>query len=164
MNKEQEKSTIKETVEILKTEESKMNWIAFSCVIIITLLAIIALLLYDIDKNIYNLLDFIEDGEYNRVVEIYREEETPEDYLPIYGVISTTESESTTTTTTTTTTVSKESSKSYVINKSSKKIHLKTCSFADRINEENKYEVQLTQSELQSYLNDGYAFCSTCGG
>ena len=52
----------------------------------------------------------------------------------------------------------------YVINKNSKKIHRYDCSFVDRMNEENKQIVQLTDSELQEYLQNGYTNCSSCGG
>lgn len=52
----------------------------------------------------------------------------------------------------------------YVINISSKKIHLADCSFVARTKEENKKTVNLSDSELKSYLNDGYTLCKTCGG
>lgn len=52
----------------------------------------------------------------------------------------------------------------YVINKSSKTIHKSTCSFVDRMNENNKEIVSLTQEELNSYLKNNYKFCSQCGG
>lgn len=52
----------------------------------------------------------------------------------------------------------------YVINKNSKKIHYSSCSFVDRMKDENKMTVKLTKEELNEYLKNGYTFCSTCGG
>ena len=56
--------------------------------------------------------------------------------------------------------------KTYVLNisKSSKKIHLSSCSFVSRIKDENKKTVKLTDEELQEYIDDGYTICKTCGG
>lgn len=51
----------------------------------------------------------------------------------------------------------------YIINKNSKKIHNPDCSFVNRMNEENKQTVKLTQSQLNEYLNSGYTLCSSCG-
>ena len=62
------------------------------------------------------------------------------------------------------TTVNKAAKTTYVINKNSKKIHRYDCSFVDRMNEKNKQIVQLTDSELQEYLQNGYTNCSSCGG
>lgn len=57
------------------------------------------------------------------------------------------------------------SAKAYVINKSSKKIHYSTCSYAENMKEENKLTVKLTYGELQEqYLSNGYVFCSKCIG
>lgn len=64
--------------------------------------------------------------------------------------------------TTTTTTPTKVTV--YVININSKKIHKEDCSFVERMLEENKQTVQLTNSELNNYINDGYTICSSCGG
>jgi hypothetical protein len=52
----------------------------------------------------------------------------------------------------------------YVININSKKIHYLKCSFVNRMKEENKETVKLSKSELKNYINNGYTFCSTCGG
>lgn len=62
------------------------------------------------------------------------------------------------------TTVNNAAKTTYVINKNSKKIHRYDCSFVDRMNEENKQIVQLTDSELQEYMKNGYTKCSSCGG
>lgn len=53
----------------------------------------------------------------------------------------------------------------YVINKSSKKIHYPNCSYASNMKEENKLTVNLTADELKNqYLSNGYVFCSRCAG
>lgn len=54
--------------------------------------------------------------------------------------------------------------KTYVLNISSKKIHLPDCSFVARTKEENKKTVKLSDDELNQYKNDGYTICKTCGG
>ncbi len=54
--------------------------------------------------------------------------------------------------------------RSFVINVNSKKIHYADCSFVNRMKEENRKIVQLSDSELREYLNNGYTLCSTCGG
>lgn len=66
---------------------------------------------------------------------------------------------------TTGTTKPQSNSITYVINKSSKKIHYADCSFAKKMNPENKLVVKLTYTELQEqYLSQGYTFCSRCLG
>ena len=52
----------------------------------------------------------------------------------------------------------------YVINVNSNKIHYSSCTFVTRMKEENKKEIKLSKDELNNYLNNGYTFCSTCGG
>lgn len=52
----------------------------------------------------------------------------------------------------------------YVINKNSKKIHLKDCSFVGRMKEENRQYESLNQAELEEYLQNGYTLCAVCGG
>ena len=48
-----------------------------------------------------------------------------------------------------------------IINKSSKKMHLsENCSYAKKINDENKLVVDY--SEVDNYLSGGYEFCSYC--
>lgn len=118
------------------------------------------------------------------------EKKDKEDYIPLYEELTdketTSEEDSTkkqnitsketttkankeTTTKTSTTTQKSDdnvSRKTYVLNisKSSKKIHLSSCSFVSRIKDENKKTVKLTDEELQEYINDGYTICKTCGG
>ena len=188
MDNESKNLRIKEFVDYLRSDEFRIKTISTCCVIIAATLVLIAGELYNIYKGINAVTDLLEDGEYNRVAEVFHEEKTPEDVLPILGVTSTTEatnsteditekttnkkSENTTTSTTTekhendttSTTKSQSKTKTYVINKTSKKIHTKDCSFVDRMKEENKQIVQLTNDELNNYLNDGYTTCSSCGG
>lgn len=188
MDNESKNSRLKEFVDYLRSDEFRIKTISTCCVIIAATLVLIAGELYNIYKGINAVTDLLEDGEYNRVAEIFYEEETPEDVLPILGATSTTEatnsteditekttnkkSENTTTSTTTekhendttSTTKSQSKTKTYVINKSSKKIHTKDCSFVDRMKEENKQTVQLTSDELNDYIDNGYTTCSSCGG
>ena len=191
MDNENKNSRIKDFVDYLRSDEFKIKTITFCCIVMAAMLVLIAGELYNIYKGINAVTDLLEDGEYNKVVEVFHDEKTPEDVLPILGVISTTENadddkennndshkkdnktEQTTdkntqtnsaSTTTTTTTNPQSKTKTYVINKSSKKIHTKDCSFVDRMKEENKQTVQLTNDELNNYLNDGYTTCSSCGG
>lgn len=117
--------------------------------------------------------------DYESVADVYIEStKSAEDIVPILSVMTTDEStteQSTTkkneTTTkqsqTTQTTDNNENNSSkttYVLNISSKKIHLADCSFVNRTKEENKKTVELTDEELQQYLDDGYTLCKTCGG
>ena len=48
----------------------------------------------------------------------------------------------------------------YVLNTSSKKIHLPECSGAKNMSEKNKETVK--GNKLQSYINNGYELCSSC--
>ena len=116
------------------------------------------------NKDIHSLIDLLEDGEYNRVVDVFYENEntsttTEPVSTNVNSVESTTKSENITSTT-----KPQGNTKTYVINKSSKKIHLESCSFADRIKEDNKNILQLANEELQEYLQNGYTKCNTCGG
>lgn len=192
MDNENKNSRIKDFVDYLRSDEFKIKTITFCCIVMAATLVLIAGELYNIYKGINAVTDLLEDGEYNKVVEVFHNEKTPEDVLPILGVISTTENaddvveeidetekstnkktdltstttskHETTTNANNTTTKPQSKTKTYVINKNSKKIHTKDCSFVDRMNEENKQIVQLTNDELNNYLNDGYTTCSSCGG
>lgn len=191
MDNENKNSRIKDFVDYLRSDEFKIKTITFCCIVMAATLVLIAGELYNIYKGINAVTDLLEDGEYNKVVEVFHDEKTPEDVLPILGVISTTEDvdddkennndshktynkteqtidkntqTNSASTTTTTTTNPQSKTKTYVINKSSKKIHTNDCSFVDRMKEENKQIVQLTNDELNNYLNDGYTTCSSCGG
>lgn len=52
----------------------------------------------------------------------------------------------------------------FVINVNSKKIHYSDCTFVNRMKEENRKAIQLSDDELNEYINNGYTLCSTCGG
>ena len=192
LDNENKNSRIKDFVEYLCSDEFKIKTITFCCIVMAATLVLIAGELYNIYKGINAVTDLLEDGEYNKVVEVFHDEKTPEDVLPILGVVSTTENaddvveeidetekstnektdststttskHETTTNTNNTTTKPQSKTKTYVINKNSKKIHTNDCSFVDRMKEENKQIVQLTNDELNNYLNDGYTTCSSCGG
>lgn len=191
MDNENKNSRIKDFVDYLRSDEFKIKTITFCCIVMAATLVLIAGELYNIYKGINAVTDLLEDGEYNKVVEVFHDEKTPEDVLPILGVVSTTEDAddekennndshkkdnkteqatdkntqtNSASTTTTTTTNPQSKTKTYVINKNSKKIHTNDCSFVDRMKEENKQIVQLTNDELNNYLNDGYTTCSSCGG
>lgn len=129
-----------------------------------------------------------KDKDYENVVDVYIETtKAPEDIVPLLEEMSsstttteksketttkkaetTTKKDATNTTTTTQSSSQNNEAKSdkttYVLNISSKKIHLPDCSFVNRTKEENKKIVELTEQELQNYLSDGYTFCKTCGG
>ncbi len=66
----------------------------------------------------------------------------------------------TTTKKTTTTQKVEENSLQYVLNTSTKKIHLPTCSSAKRMSEKNKKSI--SSKELQGYLNNDYSYCKNC--
>lgn len=52
----------------------------------------------------------------------------------------------------------------FIINMNSKKIHYSDCTFVNRMKEENRKVIQLSNDELNEYINNGYTLCSTCGG
>ena len=51
--------------------------------------------------------------------------------------------------------------KTYIINKNSKKIHSPDCQYAKSMKEENKLIVDI--DNLEDYINSGYTICSKCG-
>lgn len=144
--------------------------------------------LKEIAANGTNVIEIeTNDKDYENVVDVYIETtKSPEDIVPLLEEMSssetTTEKSKETTTKKTETTTKKDTTNTtttqlanqnnedksdkttYVLNISSKKIHLPDCSFVNRTKEENKKTVELTEQELQNYLSDGYTFCKTCGG
>lgn len=179
MEKGKIKETTKEIVDHLQSDEVRLKFVSFCCVIIVIILVIISGELFYLYKSLNCLIDLVEDGEYDRVSEVFYNEKKPEDLLPILEVTSTTEeatkndldnsvtvdiSSDNTTEKITESTSSISNEKTYVINKNSKKIHREDCSFANRISEENKQIVQLSNDELNEYKNNGYTLCSSCGG
>lgn len=136
--------------------------------------------LKEIAANGTNIIEIeTKDKDYEKVVDVYIETtKSAEDIVPILEELTdetttkknetTTKKEETTIKDITTTQASNNDDKSdkttYVLNISSKKIHFADCSFVNRTKEENKKTVELTDNELQEYLNNGYTFCKTCGG
>lgn len=143
--------------------------------------------LKDIAANGTDIIEIeTKDEDFKNVVDIYVETtKSAEDIVPLLNEMTTEKtptenskettskkSETTTkesaskdnTTTQSTNNNNKSDKTTYVLNISSKKIHLPDCSFVDRTKEENKKTVELTEKELQEYLNNGYTFCKTCGG
>lgn len=159
----------------------------FTCVLLVVLICKLGETNHYLKEIAANGTDVIEletkDENYESVSDIYIEStKSAEDIVPILDVMtteeSTTENSAKETTTknsenttkqsqATQTTVDNEKNSSkttYVLNISSKKIHLADCSFVNRTKEENKKTVELTVKELQQYLEDGYTLCKTCGG
>ncbi len=159
--------------------DKTLRIIALFLFLITVLLMLIFLKLDKLSKNFVILAnnESIEisttNEEYNDVIDVFYETtEDMGDVLPLYdetsdttSTISTESSESIKSESNVTTTTSNPSAKTtYVINKNSKKMHYKTCSFVSKMKDENKLIVQLDKQELNSYLNSGYSFCSSCGG
>lgn len=163
-----------------------------TCVLLVVLIFKIGetnLYLKEIAANGTEVIEIeTKDVNYENVVDVYIETtKSAEDIVPLLeeltDIKTTTKNPKETTTkmeeTTTKENVTKENTTkqpttqnndnksdktTYVLNISSKKIHLPDCSFVDRTKEENKKTVELTEKELQEYLNNGYTFCKTCGG
>lgn len=161
----------------------------FTCVLLVVLILKLGETNQYLKEIAANGTDVIEietkDKDYENVVDVYVEtSKSAEDYIPLYEEVtdnsSTTEKSNESTTKKSETTIKENTTKSdttqpsnkddksdkttYVLNISSKKIHLPDCSFVNRTKEENKKTVELTDQELQQYLDDGYTFCKTCGG
>ncbi len=144
-----------------------------------------------LNKLSYIISSEISEYENKDIIDIFTEEtEVPESILPVYDEIY---SEETTTSTNintnnnsnnvtnktettssqnintteveiTTSTTDNGEKITYAININSKKIHYAQCSFVNRMKEENKQTIKLSKNELKNYLENGYTFCSTCGG
>ncbi len=143
---------------------------------------LLVVLIFKISQTNEYLKEIAENGKNNieyetfddTFIEISTEEtKNKEDYIPLLEEVTDNENlpESTTikqdiTLKETTTQKSNDNIaiKTYVLNTSSKKIHLPDCSFAIRTKEENKKSVELSNEELNQYKNDGYVICKTCGG
>lgn len=162
----------------------------FTCVLLVVLIFKLGETNHYLKEIAANGTDVIQiktkDEDYEKVADVYIEStKSAEDIVPLLEEITTEESvteqsakesttkktESTTkqsqTSQTTQTTADNQNNSSkttYVLNINSKKIHLEDCSFVSRTKEENKKTVELTDEELQQYLNDGYTLCKTCGG
>ena len=83
MDNENKNSRVKEFFDYLRSDEFRIKTITTCCIIMATTLVLIAGELYNIYRGINAVTDLLEDGEYNRVAEVFHEEKTPEDVLPI---------------------------------------------------------------------------------
>ena len=184
---------INEFMKKCTSSEKVLKRIAFYLLLLCILLSLIFFKLYQINENILLLSKESSNpitpnttqNEYESVKDIFIEEETkPGDVIPLYDEIydnslpeSTTqnstetlnnnnETEYITDSTTVSHTVQNDTSTktNFVININSKKIHYADCSFVNRMKEENKKSIQLSNIELKEHLNSGYTLCSTCGG
>lgn len=161
-----------------------------TCVLLVVLICKLGETNHYLKEIAENGTDVIEietkNDAYESVADVYIEStKLAEDIVPILDVMTTDESSTEQSTTqknestskksetttkqqqstqTTDDNVNNSSKTTYVLNISSKKIHLPDCSFVNRTKEENKKTVELTDEELQQYLDDGYTFCKTCGG
>lgn len=163
--------------------------IAFYLFLICVLLGLVFFKLNEINESILMIAEPIsvhtKEEKNEDIADVFIEEKGEiGDVLPFYNELEESTSEATTTTnidetssniketedkTNTTTEVATSnnhnSSKiNFVINVNSNKIHYADCSFVNRMKEENRKNVQLSDSELKEYLNNGYTLCSTCGG
>lgn len=190
----EDKNTIIEFIKKFTSDESAIKRIPKYFFLTVVLLIVIAVELYQTNAKLDKIIDNYIDEKKQTVVEIFTEEEkTPADYMPILDEVSEEDTTETTTEETTTKSNSSNNSSSnetgnknetttksnistqtqanneskttkYILNINSKKIHLPDCSSAARTKEENKKTVQLTDDELQNYLDDGYEYCKICGG
>ena len=158
--------------------EKILKCLCFLLVLIVILLVVIFFKIDKLNKNILINYDSTSSStsneKYNDVLDVFYETTLDiGDKLPLYdetvdnSIDTSTSSKNVqndTTTTSPSTTTNDSSKITYVINTNSKKMHYKTCSFVSRMKEENKSVVQLNKDELNTYLNSGYSFCSSCGG
>ncbi len=140
------------------------SYLLFLCILLLGILIMLFRLEKAIDRVSFEQnrsVPFTKSENFDEVLDAYIEEPTKyEDYMPYH-----TETESSESNASEDMTTENASNKAtYVINISSKKIHLPDCSFVNRTNEENKKTIQLSSDELNDYIKDGYTICKTCGG
>lgn len=183
------KNKIIEFLDKSVSSEIVLKRIAFYLLIICILLGLIFFKLNEINENILLVTEPIISA-YNtekeeRVADVFIEDKFEiSDTLPLFEEDEKTTSTSTTiqnsiefntdnkngesksenTTEKSTTNTDNTQKRNYVINVNSNKIHYADCSFVNRMKEENRKNVQLSDSELKEYLNNGYTLCTTCGG
>lgn len=185
----EEKSQNSEYNEQSSKNDMHVNNLSKCLILVIILLIVIAVELYFTNNKLDKIIDYSNESDKQAVVEIFREsEKTLSDVLPILDETSTvappsdiesttrnsgsnisttktTETSQTEAGTTKSVTQSNDSERTeYILNTSSKKIHLPNCTFVSRTMEENKKIVNLSDDELKEYMNNGYTFCKTCGG
>lgn len=173
MNAEKNDSKIKSYIKKFTSEEASLKKIPFYLFLVGVLIVILIVKINETNKYLKIISESnnpsieinTKDDNYDEVLNIYTEsEKTPEEILPNpYDDIVTQPSKGTTEEEVKPSTSTNNKQK-YVINTSSKKIHLPECSFVERTKEENKKTVELTKDELNNYLQNGHEFCKTCGG
>lgn len=188
------KDRITKFLENSVTGEAVLKRIAFYLFLICVLLILIFFKLNEINNNFLDItepiLSSIKSEEKESVKDVFIEDNDNVlgEVLPLYDELKEDESKNTAdnkneipsdiTTTekntestkneniTESTAQQQNNSKKYdfVINTNSKKIHYSDCTFVSRMKEENKKAIQLSNDELNEYINNGYTLCSTCGG
>ncbi len=167
------------------SSEIVLKRIAFYLLLICILLGLIFFKLNEINKSIIlatePIISSYNTEKAENVADVFIEDKTEiSDTLPLFEeeVKTTTiqnnielntdnknnESKTENTTEKSTTNTDNTQKRNFVINVNSNKIHYADCSFVNRMKEENKKNVQLNDSELKEYLNNGYTLCTTCGG
>ncbi len=178
------KDKISKFLENSVTGEVVLRRISFYLLLICILLGLIFFKLNEINNNILNfsepVLSSLKNEEKESVKDVFIDDNNNiiGDVLPMYNDLRESESENTTKISTESTTMEidnstenttnakENNSKKYdfVVNVNSKKIHYADCTFVSRMKEENRKKMQLSNDELNEYLNNGYTLCSTCGG
>ena len=166
--KKKENIIVKEIKGNAKNEE-KSRLVPICLFLIIALLIGIVFKLHATNKYLKIISDYYNTGkismdiigdEYKSVSEVFDENE--KEYN---SAKDDTSSESNDTTDEEVTNTDDDSpKKEYILNISSKKIHYPSCSVVNRMKEENKKSVELTDEQLNDYKSKGYTMCSTCGG
>lgn len=179
------KDKIIEFLEKSVSGEAVLKRIAVYLLVACILLGLIFFKLSEINQTILDvsnpILSNIKTEENESVKDVFIEDNNNVlgEVLPLYDELKEDESKNTTENkseipsdkTTTeknieSTVYQQDNSKKYdfVINVNSKKIHYADCTFVGRMKEENRKVIQLSNDELNEYINNGYTLCSTCGG
>lgn len=171
------------------SSEIVLKRIAFYLLLICILLGLIFFKLNEINENIILATEpiisahntekeesvadvFIEDKfEISDTLPLFEEDEktsspstTIQNNIELNTDIKDNEPKTENTTENSTTNSDNTQKRNFVININSNKIHYADCTFVNRMNEENRKNVQLSDLELKEYLNNGYTLCTTCGG
>ena len=167
------------------SSEAVLKRIATYLFIACILLCLIFFKLNEINQTILDvsnpILSNIKTEEYESVKDVFIEDNDNilGDVLPLYDELKEDEStnitenkndissDKTTTEKNTESTAQQQSHSvnyDFVINTNSKKIHYSDCTFVSRMKKENRKDIQLSNDELNEYINNGYTLCSTCGG
>lgn len=181
MKENEKESRLKKFIKYAFTSEAKASRIPYYFFAICILLTVICLELHTANRYLKRIAsgglgtyNYETNTKSNDPYEIFSDKTSEySDEATSDGKSDVTESESASETQNRTDAISDNSTTSkpqgqattYVINKSSKKIHYPNCSYAANMKEENKLTVGLTADELKNqYLSNGYVFCSRCAG